>query len=125
MEQQTHVLQMLACGLGKVEKQMAKKFKINAELLWIWFNVEPPITEAILGEELEKVPPSFISIYDLPYSWESINDFALRLLAEVEFQLKRRKLQMGITLHEPEEDTDDEGLVDIDELVVDDDGCLL
>lgn len=134
MEQQNSVFQMLACGVanmptdaydaagGRVmHKDIAKNLRINAELLWVWYNLDAPITEAILGEELQIALPSFLIVYDRPFCWEFINDFAFAILNDVESKLNRRKLHMGITLHHPEEDTDDEGLADIDELVADDD----
>ena len=133
MEQQNSVFQMLACGVANMptdaydagsrvmHKQIAKNLRINAELLWVWYNLDPPITEAILGEEMQIALPSFLSVYDRPYCWELINDVALAILNDMESKLNRRKLHMGINLHHPEEDTDDEGLANIDELVADDD----
>ena len=133
MEQQNSVFQMLACGVANMptdgydagrrvmHKDTAKHLRINAELLWVWINLDAPITEAILGEELQIALSSFLSVYDRPFCREFINDFAFAILYDVESKLNRRKLHMGITLHHPEEVTDDEGLADIDELVADDD----
>ena len=103
MEQQNSVSQMLACGVASMRtatdasthKQLAEDLRINAELLWVWFTLEPPITEAILGEELQIALPGFLIVYDRPYSWELINEVALAILYDVESELTDRKERMG------------------------------
>ena len=80
---------------ASTHKQLAEDLRINAELLWVWFTLEPPITEAILGEELQIALPGFLIVYDRPYSWELINEVALAILYDVESELTDRKERMG------------------------------
>ena len=98
VEQQTFALQLLSRGLGDQHKEMAKKKNFNAELLWIWFNVEPPITEAMLKEELDLALPEFLRVYGQPYSSTYINTQAVVILNRVQGNLSERKLHMPAIL---------------------------
>ena len=44
---------------------MAAKMEMNSELLWVWLNLEPPMTESMLSEILRQGCQQFETVYKL------------------------------------------------------------
>ena len=58
---------------------MAAKMEMNSELLWVWLNLQPPMTERMLSEILRQGCQQFEMVYNIKVFNHEFHDLAARV----------------------------------------------
>ena len=58
---------------------MAAKMEMNSELLWVWLNLQPPMTESMLSEILRQGCQQFEMVYNIKVFNHEFHDLAARV----------------------------------------------
>ena len=72
---------MLKRGLraDRMHQQMAASMEMNSELLWVWLNLQPPMTESMLSEILRQGCQQFEMVYNIKVFDHESHDLAARV----------------------------------------------
>lgn len=102
---------------------MAAQMEMNSELLWVWLNLEPPMTESMLSEILRQGCQQFETVYNIKVFDHAFHDLAARVTIIRDIRDCTRRMLADhmkdfVATATPEElamatisvDTDDEGL---------------
>ena len=65
---------------------MAAKMEMNSELLWVWLNLQPPITERMLGEILLRGCQKFEQVYNIKVLNHEYHDLAASMILQTEVE---------------------------------------
>ena len=79
---------MLKRGLraDRMHQQMAASMEMNSELLWVWLNLQPPITERMLGEILLRGCQKFEQVYNIKVLNHEYHDLAASMTLQTEVE---------------------------------------
>ena len=109
--------------------EMAAAMEINSELLWVWVNLQPPMTERMLSEILRQGCQQFERVYNIKVFNHEFHDMAARVTIQRDIRDCTRRILLDhmkdfVATATPEEmamatvaeDTDEEALGRCEEL---------